>query len=231
MASSGAILTKQAMIDDINSLQVDRNNYIRFSAGGYGVSTYNPVSFYTVDSGWTLGAPSFSYGSLFTSLQDAGPTLSSCGGMVASAFPPASINELSQNQVNAGDIVLSYKNLAKVCTRLRQYRAYFYYSSGNGCASQSYRNTYVGYNGEGDSTFALTSVTSSWNVFSRHSFIDNAAGPNFGEIISASSLNTFFSTVLGIAGQSTSSTYRIHCARQACHCNCHTSCHSSRARR
>jgi hypothetical protein len=146
-----------------------------------------------------------------------------CTALLSSALTPVATSALSANRVTASDIVTAYKNLAKTSTRIKLYRLTVDFLWGNGCGNQDFRDFSTAY--------TVTAFATSQEVAALKTAIDNIAGPASNDVVTASSINNFVTSLTTEANKSTTSTYQSQCYRTACHCNCHTSCHASRARR
>jgi hypothetical protein len=201
MATTGTLVTKQTMVNDINALTTSKNNSLQWTSASNSLGQ-------GVAPGWT------------------GSSAAACQALLAGALTPVSTSQLTTTQVNASQVVTAYKDLAKASTRIRGYRLYMNYLWGNGCGNQDYRDFL-----DPASGYYVTAFTSAYEIAGLKTAIDNIAGPAFGDIISATSINNFIAAISTEANKSTDVAYASQCNRTACHCNCHTSCHASRARR
>lgn len=116
MATSGSIVTKQQMADDINALTTSKNNSIVWSSTSHGLGA--------AVSGWSVSSVAACIANLSTSL---------------TAVATSDIASVA----SASDIVTVYKNLAKASTRIRLYRQFTDFLWGNGCANQNFRDVFT----------------------------------------------------------------------------------------
>lgn len=120
MATSGTLVTKQVMVDDINALTTSKNNSIQWSSSSNGLSPSPP-------GGWTYSS-------------NAG-----CTSILSGTLTPVATSDLTSVRVTASDVVTAYKNLAKTSTRIKLYRMYIDFLWGNGCGNQDGNDSFTGY--------------------------------------------------------------------------------------
>lgn len=116
MATSGSVVTKQQMVNDINALTTSKNNSIVWSSSSHGLGA--------AVSGWSVSS------------------VAACIANLSGTLTPVATGDLAST-AQASDIVTVYKNLAKASTRIRLYRQFTDFLWGNGCGNQDFRDTFT----------------------------------------------------------------------------------------
>ena len=218
MATAGTVVTKQTIIDDfVSAVMAPEQNRARWHSGNK--PTHNYVISADNSTPGVAPYPIIGY-------REPGPTPAPKPGQgnTANVFDGVDVTGAASvgmanptaadftEAITASNIVSVLRNYAYQTTRVRLVRAgvyYQYYGGGVGTFNEQ-----VGYAHLND-TYLRTNPLS-------------VSGPAANDIITASTLNTFY-TSLRIAANT--DTYGDIIDLRICHTSCHSACHSSRGRR
>lgn len=211
MATAGTVVTKQTIIDDfVSAVMAPEQNRARWHSGNkptydYAIGQYNSTPY--VGPYPIIGyhpSPSWIDNSIGGGSVDvtAAPSVGMANPTAAN-FTEA---------ITASNIVSVLRDYAYQTTRVRLVRAGIYYQYSGGVLGTFAEQ--VGYAHLND-TYLRTNPLS-------------VSGPAANDIITASTLNTFY-TSLRIAANT--DTYGDIIDLRICHTSCHSSCHGSRGRR